>query len=185
MSETTISLVKGQKVDLTKGNVSLKVLGLGLGWDVKAGADADLDAFAIALDANNKPVGSLIYFNNLTGQGITHSGDNLTGAGDGDDEVITIDFAQVPAEVVAIVLGANIFKAAEKGQNFGQIQNAFIRAFNKDTNEELLKYDLSEDFSINDAVIFGKVYSKDGEWKFSAEGVGKNGDLIAIFESYK
>lgn len=189
MSETTgLSLVKGQKIDLTKGNSSLTKLGLGLGWDVNAGNGAafDLDAFALLLkggklfDGNN----GVVFFNNISSHGVSHSGDNLTGQGDGDDETIFVDLSAVPADVEEIQLCVNIFDAQTRSQNFGMVKNAFIRAYDANTQQELAKYDLSEDYSMNNCVIFGRVYRHNGEWKFEAMGVGTNGSIIDVASAY-
>lgn len=181
-----LNLTKGEKVDLTKTNPGLKKVAAGLGWDVKVGAgpQLDLDAFAIQLKAgkftDNK---NLIFFRNLTGEGIAHSGDNLTGQGDGDDETITIDLDKVQTE--EIMVGVNIFEADKRKQNFGQVNKAFIRLYDAETKKELAKYDLSEDFSGNTGVMLGKLYKHENEWKFQALGEGKNGDLNQITTTYR
>lgn len=187
MSSTEISLVKGDRVDLTKSNPGLKTVHIGLGWDVNAsgGAAFDLDAFGFVLNANgklNSGKNSIIYFNNKVGEGLEHMGDNLTGVGDGDDETIKARLDQVPGD--SLLIGVNIYQALERKQNFGQVNNAFIRIYDADTNQELLKYDLSEDYSKFNAVLFGKLYKKDGEWKFQATGEGTNGDIAQLAQSY-
>lgn len=179
-----VSLEKGAKVDLTKTNPGLKKLNLGLGWDVsQAGKSFDLDAFALLLKGgkftNSK---DLIFFGNLTGEGIKHAGDNLTGEGDGDDETVMLDLTKLTAEEV--IIGANIYQAQQKGQNFGQVKKAFIRAYDADTKQELARFDLSEDYSSNTGVALGRVYKHNGEWKFEAVGQGKNGDLNQIATTY-
>lgn len=190
MSDTTaISLVKGQKIDLTKGNATLTKLGLGLGWDVNTGNSSafDLDAFALLLKEGKlyNSANGVVYFNNTASFGVSHSGDNLTGAGDGDDETIMIDFSQVPADVEEIQLCVNIFEANARSQNFGMVRNAFIRAYDANTQQELAKYDLSEDYSMNNCVIFGRVYRHNGEWKFQAMGVGTDGSIADVAENYQ
>lgn len=182
----TVNLEKGAKVELTKDRPGLKKLNIGLGWDVKqGGGDAfDLDAFGLLTvggkftDPNN-----LIYFNNTTGVGVLHHGDNLTGQGDGDDETISLELPTLVADDV--ILGVNIYKAVERRQNFGQVKKAFIRAYDADTKQELAKYDLSEDFSTATGAILGRVYKHNGEWKFQAVGEAKNGDLNQIAQTYR
>lgn len=189
MSTETLNLEKGQKIDLTKSNPGLKHVNVGLGWDMKEGEDADLDSFALFLTGgklvDNKHV---VFFGNLhpAGLGVQHMGDNLTGAGEGDDETIKLDLAGIPADVDQIILGVNIYKADERHhQNFGLVENAFVRLYDADTNTELGKYDLSEDYSANTGVVVGKMYRKDGEWKFQAIGEGKNGSIDAIASPYR
>jgi len=188
----TVSLEKGAKVDITKGT-GLTKLAMGLGWDVNEGKKLnnesfDLDAFAAVLKGGKSYNGteSLCFFGKLTtAEGLAHSGDNLTGAGDGDDEVLQIDLSKVPADADEIVFAVNIYKADERKQNFGMVDNAFIRCFDPSTpNDSLAKYDLSEDFSGNTGVIMGKLYKKDGEWKFQALGEAKNGNINQIFQAY-
>lgn len=189
MSET-LNLQKGERVDLTKTNPGLKLANVGLGWDINAGNSGtfDLDAFAFSLKAS-KLKGSLAesvcYFGNKTLVGVQHGGDNLTGAGDGDDETIKIDLAAVPADVDEILIGVNIYQAASKRQNFGMVNNAFIRVYDADTKAELVKFDLTEDYSAFTGVIAGSLYRKDGEFKFKAVGSGINGDIDAIATPFK
>lgn len=183
-----INLEKGNRVDLTKTIPGLKHVGIGLGWDVKKGNDADLDAFAVALRGGKFTSNSdLIYFGHLEGVSgsIKHSGDNLTGAGDGDDEVINIDLSKVPADVDQIMVAVNIYQAESRRQNFGQIDNAFIRVFDQDTNQEICRYDLSEDYSSATGMVMGKVYLHNGEWKFQAVGEGKNGSIADIVKGWE
>ena len=192
MSTETLNLDKGQKLDLTKTNPTLAILAVGMGWDVNAGNGAafDLDASAILLNASDKLVGptlneSVVYFRNLNLPGVTHSGDNRTGAGDGDDETVKVTFADVRSDVNSIVFVANIYQAADRGQNFGQVRNTHIRVYDANTNEELGKYDPSEDYSQFDALVLGKVYRHNGEWKFQAIGEGKKGNLAQLVDQYK
>lgn len=180
----SVNLSKGQNIDLTKTNPGLKIAALGLGWDApKTGPHKfDLDAFALLMTAGKlADAKDVVYFGNKDRTGVLHSGDNLTGVGDGDDETITVDFALVPATVEEVLLCVNIFEATQRNnQNFGQVENAFIRIYDKETNTELAKYDLSEDYSAFNGMVMGKLYRKDGEWKFKAIGEGKNGDINQI-----
>lgn len=183
----SISLQKGQKVNLSKDNAGLSKVIIGLGWDEiqqpKAKLFApkpqaiDCDASALALKsghlADKKDV---IYFSNLVHKSgaIQHMGDNLTGAGDGDDEQITVDLSRVPAEYDKIVLVVNIYQSVQRKQHFGMIRNAFIRIVDARTNSEICKYNLTEDYSGMTAMVFGEVYRHDNEWKFTAMGQGTN-----------
>ena len=186
-----ISLKKGQKVSLTKGNPGLKNVVVGLGWDTNAydtGSDFDLDAAAFCLTDSGKVASQndFVFFGNLshTSGAITHLGDNLTGAGDGDDEQIKIDLSKVPAEITKIAFTVTIYEAEARRQNFGQVSNAFVRIFDENTGEELLRYDLGEDFSIETAVVFGELYKNGDEWKFNAIGSGYQGGLAALCNMY-
>lgn len=178
----SISLQKGQKVSLTKENAGLSNVLVGLGWDeVKKSRGffkpkpIDCDASAIML-RNGKFVAKedLVYFGNLTHMSgtVRHMGDNLTGAGDGDDEQILIDLSSVPADYDRIVIVVNIYQAYERKQNFGLIENAFIRLVDGKTNKEMCKYNLTEDYTGQTAMIFGEIYRYNGEWKFNAIGQG-------------
>lgn len=186
-----VSLQKGQKVDLTKGNPGLSKLLVGLGWDVKrfdGGSDFDLDAAAFLLGASGK-VGSdsdFVFYGNLkhASGGVEHMGDNLTGSGDGDDEQIKIDLSVVPANVEKIAFTVTIYDADVRNQNFGQVENAFIRVVNEASGEEIIRYDLGEDFSIETAVVVGELYRHSGEWKFNAIGSGFQGGLKALCLNY-
>ena len=186
-----INLTKGQKVDLTKGNPGLKKIMVGLGWDVNAfdsGADFDLDAAAFMLGENGKcpTEKEFIFYGNLTheSESVVHMGDNLTGAGDGDDEQIVIDLANLPAEYDRIVLVVNIYQAVQRQQHFGLIENAFIRIVDDATGKELIHFDLGEDFSIETAVVVGELYKHNGEWKFNAIGNGVARDLAGLCQLY-
>jgi stress response protein SCP2 len=195
----SISLQKGQKVSLTKEKAGLSSVLVGLGWDEaqqKGGfrlfapkpQDIDCDASAILLKngklENNSDV---VYFGNLshkTGT-VQHMGDNLTGAGEGDDEQIVINLAKVPAEYDRIVIVVNIYQAYKRNQHFGMIRNAFIRLVDSKDNRELFKYDLTEDYSGMTAMIFGEVYRHNGEWKFNAIGQGtKDGSIGELVKRY-
>lgn len=194
----SISLQKGQKVSLSKDNAGLSKVVIGLGWDEvprgkggffsKKPQAIDCDASALVL-TNGKLMdkADIIYFGNLrhrTGT-IQHMGDNLTGAGDGDDEQIIVDLASIPAEYDRIVLVVNIYQAVQRNQHFGMIQNAFIRLVDARTNTEMCKYNLTDDYSGMTAMIFGEVYRHNGEWKFNAMGQGTNdpglGELVRRF----
>lgn len=179
----SVNLQKGQKVDLTKGNAGLKTLVVGLGWDeapkkfslFAKQEDIDCDASAILINANTKklmgPV-DVVYFGNLTHRSgaVRHCGDNLTGAGEGDDEQIIVELTRVPQDFDRIVFVVNIYQAMQRKQHFGMIKNAFIRVVDADTGNELCKYNLSENYDGMTAMVFGEVYRYNGEWKFGAIG---------------
>lgn len=186
-----VSLKKGQKVDLTKGRPSLKKVLIGLGWDVNrydGGYDFDLDAAAFLLGANGKVLSDsdFVFYNNLKhpSGAVEHMGDNLTGAGEGDDEEIKIDLEKIPANIDKIDFTVTIYEAQERHQNFGQVSNAYIRVVDAVTNEELIRYDLGEDFSVETAVVVGEIYRHGGEWKFNAIGAGWSGGLHALGVNY-
>lgn len=182
-----ISLQKGQKVSLTKGNPGLKNVVVGLGWDVNqfdTGGSFDLDtaAFLLADTGRVSQPEDFVFYGNLThpSGSVQHQGDNLTGDGDGDDEQIKIDLSQVPAHITRIAFTVTIYDADTRNQNFGQVNNAYIRIYNEATGEELLRYDLGEDFSIETAAVFGELYKHNDEWKFNAIGSGYEGGLAAL-----
>ena len=186
-----ISLSKGQKVDLTKGNPGLTQILVGLGWDINkydGGQDFDLDSSVFLLDANGKCVSEkdFVFFNNLEGGNgsVVHTGDNLTGEGDGDDEVIKINLPQVPASIERIALTITIHDADTRSQNFGQVSNSYARIIDESTNTELIRYDLGEDFSIETAIVVGELYRHNGEWKFNAIGSGYQGGLGSLVQDY-
>ena len=186
-----VSLKKGQKVSLTKDNPGLTRVVVGLGWDMNSydtGGDFDLDAAAFLLGDNGRVTGSgdFVFYGNLkhSSGGVEHLGDNLTGAGAGDDEQIKVDLSRLPASISRITFTATIYEAEERRQNFGMVNNAFIRICNENTGEELLRYDLGEDFSIETAVVFGELYKNNGEWKFNAIGSGYQGGLAALCANY-
>ena len=186
-----ISLQKGQKVSLTKGNPGLTKVVVGLGWDVNqfdTGGDFDLDAAAFMLTDSGKVSKSedFVFFGNLThpSGSVQHMGDNLTGAGEGDDEQIKVDLSAVPANITKIAFTVTIYDADVRRQNFGQVNNAFIRIYNEMTGEELLRYDLGEDFSIETAAVFGELYKNGNEWKFNAIGSGYQGGLAALCANF-
>lgn len=186
-----VSLKKGQKVSLTKDNPGLTKVVVGLGWDVNAfdtGGDFDLDAAAFLLADTGKITKSedFVFYGNLThpSGSVKHLGDNRTGAGEGDDEQIKVDLSAVPADITKIAFTATIYEAEQRNQNFGQVSNAFIRIYNEETGEEMLRYDLGEDFSIETAVVVGELYRHGGEWKFNAIGSGFQGGLAALCGHY-
>ena len=186
-----VSLQKGQKVSLTKGNPGLSKVVVGLGWDVNqfdTGGDFDLDAAAFLLTDSGKVSKSedFVFFGNLThpSGSVQHMGDNLTGAGDGDDEQIKVDLSKVPANISKVAFTVTIYDAEVRHQNFGQVNNAFIRIYNEMTGEELLRYELGEDFSIETAAVFGELYKNGSEWKFNAIGSGYQGGLAALCANY-
>lgn len=186
-----INLTKGQKVDLTKGNPGLKHLMVGLGWDVNqydGGADFDLDAAAFLLGENGivRKQEDFVFYGNLKheSESVIHMGDNLTGEGEGDDEQVQVDLSKVPANVAKIAFTVTIYDSDVRRQNFGQVSNAFIRIVDEDTNQEVIRYDLGEDFSIETAVVVGELYRHNGEWKFNAIGSGFQGGLAALCANY-
>lgn len=186
-----INLSKGQKVDLTKKNPGLKKIMVGLGWDVNAfdsGSDFDLDAAAFMLGSNGKcPTDKeFIFYGNLEhpSASVKYMGDNRTGEGEGDDEELEVVLADVPSNVERIAFTVTIYEAEARRQNFGQVSNAYIRIVDKDTNQELIRYDLGEDFSIETAIVVGELYKHNGEWKFNAIGSGFQGGLAALCGHY-
>ena len=182
-----VNLQKGQKVDLTKGNPGLTKLFVGLGWDVNkydGGNDFDLDAAVFMLGASGKTRNDddfVFYGNQKHSSGaVEHMGDNKTGAGEGDDEQIRVDLSKIPADIDKIAFTVTIYDADVRNQNFGQVSNAFIRVLDDSTGTELVRFDLSEDFSIETAVIAAEIYRHNGEWKFNAVGSGFSGGLKAL-----
>ncbi|MEH3052535.1 MAG: TerD family protein [Patulibacter minatonensis] len=186
----SVSLTKGGNVSLTKQAPGLTAIRVGLGWDARStdGTDFDLDASAILANASDKVVSDahFVFFNNLKSPdgSVEHIGDNLTGEGDGDDEVINVNLATVPAEVEKIVFPVSIYDAEGRSQSFGQVRNAFIRVVNAGDNTEIARYDLSEDASTETAMVFGEVYRNAGEWKFRAVGQGWASGLTGIAKDY-
>jgi tellurium resistance protein TerD len=186
----SISLAKGGNVSLTKLAPSLTKAAVGLGWDVRTttGADFDLDATALVCGPDGKVLDDrhFVFYNNLTSPdgSVEHTGDNLTGEGEGDDEVINVNVSAVPAGVDKVVFGVSIYEGATRGQSFGQIVNAFIRVVDATTGAELARYDLSEDASTETAMIFGELYRYNGEWKFRAIGQGYASGLAGIAKDY-
>lgn len=188
-----VTLTKGQRVSLDKVAPGLTEVFIGLGWDVKVtdtGSAFDLDAAAFMVGSNEKLISDnhFIFYNNLVSpdqnKSVQHTGDNLTGAGDGDDEVIKINLQKVPADVYQIFITVTIHEAAERSQNFGQVQNAFVRVVNAQSNQEVVRYDLVEDYSIETALIMAELYRKDGEWRLNAVGSGYQGGLKALLDRF-
>ena len=185
-----VSLAKGGNVSLTKTEPGLKKILIGLGWDARAtdGAAFDLDAsmFMLKGDGKVRADGDFIFYNNTKSSdgSVEHTGDNRTGAGDGDDEAIKVDLEKVPAEVERMVVGVTIHEAEARKENFGMVRAAFIRVVNQDNNNEIARYDLSEDASTETAMVFGEVYRHNGEWKFKAIGQGFAGGLGPMAKSF-
>lgn len=187
----SVILSKGEKVDLTKGNPSLNKLMVGLGWDTNqydGEADFDLDASLFMLKANDK-VGNdkdFVFYGNLTheSKSVVHTGDNRTGEGDGDDEVIKVDLSKVPSDYTKLSIVVTIYEAEKRLQNFGMVSNAYIRLVDESNGEEILRYDLSEDFSTQTALVIGEIYKHNGEWKFKAVGSGYDGGLARLCATY-
>ncbi len=198
----SVSLSKGQKVSLTKENPGLNSIVVGLGWDAaqrntggflgalfgSQPADIDCDASAIMLQ-NGKFVSKsdLVYFGNLrhSSGSVRHTGDNLTGDGEGDDEQIIIDLQNVPAQYDRIVIVVNIYAAYQRKQDFGLINNAFVRIVDMKTGREMLKYNLSENYAGMTAMVFGEIYRHNGEWKFNAIGAGtRDGSVSELVKRY-
>ena len=185
-----VSLSKGGNVSLTKAAPNLTAVTVGLGWDVRTttGSDFDLDASALLTNAEGKVAvdGNFIFFHNLKSPDgpVEHTGDNLTGEGEGDDEAIKVNRATVPADVEKIVFPVSIYEAESRQQSFGQVRNAFIRVVNQADSSEITRYDLSEDASTETAMIFGELYRNSGEWKFRAVGQGYSTGLSGIARDF-
>ena len=186
-----VCLTKGQKVDLTKSNPGIKRLLIGLGWDTNqydGGSEFDLDAAAFLCGANNRvrSDADFVFYGNLKHESgaVEHTGDNRTGEGEGDDEAITIDLSLIPDDIQTISFTATIYEADKRRQNFGQVSNAYIRVVDLDTNNELIRYDLNEEFSVETAIVVGSLYRKDSEWKFNAIGSGFAGGLYALCKNF-
>jgi tellurium resistance protein TerD len=185
-----VSLSKGGNVSLTKEAPGLTDVLVGLGWDVRTtdGADFDLDASAILLSDTDKAISDkhFVFFNNLKSPDSTveHTGDNLTGEGEGDDEAIKVNLAGMGQDVQKIVFPVSIYDADSRSQSFGQVRNAFIRVVNAANNSEIARYDLSEDASTETAMVFGELYRNGAEWKFRAVGQGWTSGLAGIAKDY-
>jgi len=190
-----ISLAKGQKISLEKVAADAGIQGglskilIGLGWDIKkfdGGADFDLDASVFMCDGSGKVAkeSNFIFYNNKTAPGVEHMGDNRTGAGDGDDEVIKVDLSALESDVEKIAVTVTIDQADARKQNFGMVENSYIRVVDEATGTELLRYDLGEDYSIETAVVVAELYKNNGEWKFNAIGSGFAGGLAALCGNY-
>jgi tellurium resistance protein TerD len=185
-----VSLVKGGNISLSKEAPGLTNVIVGLGWDVRTttGVDYDLDASAIMLGASGKVLSDrhFVFFNNLVSPDgtVEHTGDNLTGEGEGDDEAIKVNLAAMSPDVTKIVFPVSIYEAEIRRQNFGQVSNAFIRVVNAVDNRELTRFDLSEDASTETAMVFGELYRHGSEWKFRAVGQGYASGLAGIARDY-
>lgn len=186
-----VCLQKGQKVSLTKDNPGLTKVVVGVGWDINrydTGTDFDLDSSAFLLTGAGKVSSpdDFIFYGNLkhSSGAVEHLGDNRSGVGEGDDEQLKIDLSKVPSNIEKIAFTVTIYEAEARNQNFGQINNAFVRIYNEATGEELMRYDLGEDFSVETAAVFGELYKNNGEWKFNAIGSGFFGGLAALCANY-
>ncbi|MFD3308726.1 TerD family protein [Streptomyces sp. NPDC058694] len=185
-----VSLAKGGNVSLSKEAPGLTAVLVGLGWDVRTttGTDYDLDASALLLNEAGKVASDtqFVFYNNLTSPdgSVEHTGDNLTGEGEGDDEVIKVNLAGVPAEVTRIVFPVSIHDAENRGQSFGQVRGAFIRIVNQAGGAEIARYDLSEDAATETAMVFGELYRNGAEWKFRAVGQGYASGLAGIASDF-
>jgi tellurium resistance protein TerD len=185
-----VSLTKGGNVSLTKEAPSMRVMRIGLGWDMRVtdGAAFDLDAsvFVLGEDGKVRNNADFVFFNNLVGGdgAVVHQGDNLTGEGEGDDEVVLVTLDKLPANVARISFAATIYEPDQRRQNFGMVQNAFIRVVDENGGKEVARYDLSEDASTETAMIFGELYRHGGEWKFKAIGQGFGGGLGPLARSF-
>ncbi len=185
-----ISLSKGGNVNLSKETPGLNKIVVGLGWDARAtdGAAFDLDAsaFLVKLDGKVRSDSDFCFYNNkvVAGGAVQHMGDNTTGAGDGDDEKVKVELSKIPADLDKVVFAVTIHEADTRKQNFGQVNHAYIRVVNEDGGQELARYDLSEDASIETAMIFGEIYRVGADWKFKAVGQGFAGGLGALASSF-
>jgi tellurium resistance protein TerD len=185
-----VSLAKGGNVSLTKQAPGMTAVLVGLGWDARTttGTDFDLDASALMLNSAGKVLSDkhFVFFNNLTSPdgSVEHTGDNLTGEGEGDDEVIKVNLAAVPADVEKIVFPVSIYDAQARQQGFGQVRNAFIRIVDQNGGAEIARYDLSEDASTETAMLFGELYRNGPEWKFRAVGQGYSSGLAGIAQDF-
>ncbi|MGD1921770.1 MAG: TerD family protein [Pleurocapsa sp.] len=189
-----VNLSKGQRISLEKVAPGLSEVFVGLGWDTNitdTGGDFDIDASVFLLNNGEKLVSDnhFIFYNNLSSpdanKSVEHLGDTRTGEGEGDHEVIKVNLKQVPAEVNKIVMTVTIHEAEARQQNFGQVQNAFVRVVNAENTEEVARYDLTEDFSVETALIMAELYRKDGEWRINAVGAGYQGGLQALLDRYQ
>ncbi|RDF08057.1 TerD family protein [Haemophilus sputorum] len=185
-----ISLTKGQNVSLSKTDPNLKNVLVGLGWDTRStdGQDFDLDTSVFMATENGKVPSDrhFIFYNQLVSPcgGVEHTGDNLTGDGDGDDESVIVQLDKVESNIKSLFITVTIHDAEARRQNFGQVSNAFVRIVNNDTSEEIVRFDLSEDYSTETAMVFGEIYRHNGEWKFRAIGQGYTGGLYSLCQQY-
>jgi len=186
----SVSLSKGGNVSLTKIAPGLTAVSVGLGWDLRTttGTDFDLDASALLCGADGKVIDDahFVFFNNLTSPdgSVEHTGDNLTGEGEGDDEVIHVNLSGASEQIQKVVFPVSIYEGGARGQSFGQVSNAFIRVVDRSNGTELARYDLTEDASTETAMIFGELYRNNGEWKFRAVGQGYASGLSGIAKDY-
>ena len=186
----SVSLSKGGNVSLTKMAPGLTAVSVGLGWDLRTttGTDFDLDASALLCGADGKVIDDahFVFFNNLTSPdgSVEHTGDNLTGEGEGDDELIHVNLAGTSPQVQRVVFPVSIYEGAARGQSFGQVSNAFIRVIDRSNGSELARYDLTEDASTETAMIFGELYRHNNEWKFRAVGQGYASGLSGIAKDF-
>ncbi len=189
-----INLSKGQRISLEKASPGLKQIFIGLGWDVNVtdtGGDFDIDASLFLIDGSEKIISDkhFIFYNNPISpdpdQSIQQRGDNRTGAGEGDDEIIDVNLKTVPTDIDKVIIAVTIHEAAQRQQNFGQVSNAFVRIVNAENEEEVIRYDLTEDFSVETALIMAELYRKDGEWRMNAVGAGYEGGLQALVDRYQ
>lgn len=189
-----INLSKGERISLEKVAPGLVQIFIGLGWDINVtdtGGDFDIDASIFLLDGNDKLISDqhFIFYNNKISpdpeQSIQQRGDNRTGAGEGDDEIIDVNLKTVPPEIVKMALTVTIHEADKRQQNFGQVSNAFVRIVNCENEQEIIRYDLTEDFSVETALIMAELYRKDGEWRMNAVGAGYEGGLQSLVERYQ
>lgn len=186
-----LNLQKGQRIDLTKGNEGLSKVIVGLGWDVNkydGNEDFDLDATAFVLDKNGRSLGDeyVVFYNNLTAcnGAVTHTGDNRTGEGEGDDEQIVIQLKELPPEAEKISFCITIHDAETRNQTFGQVSNGYVRMVDMRNDDVLFTFDLGEDFSVETAVVAGELYRHGQEWKFAAVGAGYQGGLAALCKDF-
>ncbi|EGV27794.1 stress protein [Thiorhodococcus drewsii AZ1] len=185
-----VTLIKGANISLSRTDPSLERILIGLGWKAREteGVDFDLDASAFLLGENGKVARDedFIFYNQLTSAcgSVEHTGDNLTGAGEGDDEALKINLVKLPSSIKRVVVCVTIHEADSRGQNFGQVSEAFIRIANLDDDHEIARFDLSEDYSTETAMIFGEVYRRGDEWKFKAVGQGFSGGLAALCHQF-
>jgi len=187
----SINLNKGGRVNLSKEAPNLRKIKMGLGWDVNrsdTGGQFDLDSsiFLIGKSGKTNSDSDFVFYNNLqsTDRSVRHTGDNLTGDGDGDDEQILVDLSRISSEIQEIIFVVTIHEAESRRQNFGQISNALIRLVNEENNSEILRYELDEDYSTETAIEFGKLYRKDNSWRFQAVGTGYNAGLQSFVDKY-
>lgn len=186
-----INLQKGQRIDLTKNNPGLKKVEIGLGWDTNkyhGGAEFDLDVSVFPINEHGKVQNDLdfVFYNNLVSQdgSIEHTGDNRTGEGEGDDEVIRVDFSKISSYIKRIGITVTIYESEQRRQNFGMVSNSYARIVDAETGSEIARFDLGEDFSTETAVVVGELYLHNGEWKFEAIGSGFPGGLADLCRNY-